>query len=62
MTEWERSKGSANRYQLLTELCQTLQNVSEEEAQALPDKDVEIPGLRDILYRLLRHVQCCTCH
>ena len=41
---------------LLDQLVKVLQNVSEEEAQALPDKDPEVPGMYD---KLCSMMVCC---
>ena len=43
----------AQRSKLLDQLVRVLQSVSEEEAQALPDKDPEVPGMYDKLCRML---------
>jgi len=41
---------------LLTQLVRVLQNISEEEAQSLPGKDPERPGVYDQLCSMLH---CC---
>ena len=42
---------------LLNQLVRVLQSISEEEAQALPDKDPERPGLYD---KLCSMMPCCA--
>ena len=44
------------RSKLLDQLVRVLQSISEEEAQALPDKDPERPGMYDRVCSLLL---CC---
>ena len=46
----------AQRHKLLDQLVRVLQNVTEEEAQALPDKDPERPGVYD---RVCNVMVCC---
>ena len=51
--------GQGNHVQcnkLLDQLARQLQNVSEDEAQALPDKDPEVPGMYD---KLCSMMVCC---
>ncbi len=44
------------RVALLNQLVRKLQNISEEEAQAIPDKDPERPGFYDKMCSML---YCC---
>ena len=53
--EWQQGD-HMQRNKLLNQLVRVLQNVSEEEAQALPDKDPETPGMYDKLCSLM---VCC---
>ncbi len=48
MAAWQESN-SHERGHLLTLITKTLQDISEEEAQALPIKDPELAGLHDKL-------------
>ena len=52
---WQQG-GHMQRNLLLDQLVRVLQNVSEEEAQALPDKDPEVPGMYD---KLCSMMVCC---
>lgn len=54
MVAWQESK-SHERGHLLTLITKTLQDISEEEAQALPIKDPESAGLHDKLSSFLDH-------
>lgn len=55
MEVWQSSSW-AQQTSLLNQLAKLMQNISETEAQDLPDKDPDVPGLHDSLYTLLR---CC---
>lgn len=51
-----RQGDHVQRNKLLDQLARVLQNVSEDEAQALPDKDPEVPGMYD---KLCSMMVCC---
>ena len=42
---------------LLNQLAKLLQNIPEGEAQELPNKDPDVPGMHDKLYSMLTY--CC---
>jgi len=54
-TSWQQADRK-QRVALLNQLVRKLQNISEEEAQAIPDKDPERPGLYDKMCSML---YCC---
>ena len=54
-TSWQQVDRK-QRVALLNQLVRKLQNISEEEAQAIPEKDPERPGLYDKMYSML---YCC---
>ena len=54
-TSWQQADRK-QRVALLNQLVRKLQNKSEVERQAIPDKDPERPGLYDKMYSML---YCC---
>ena len=52
MTAWQ-SSNSRQQKDLIDELARVVQNISETDAQELPDKDPDVPGIHDKLHSLL---------
>ena len=57
MEVWQSSSW-AQQTTLLNQLAKLMHNISETEAQDLPHKDPDVPGLHDSLYTLLRWCCC----
>ena len=58
LTVWQSSSWT-QRNELVNQLAQLMQSISEEEAQRLPNKDPDVAGMHDKLYGLLN--RCCCC-
>lgn len=56
LKEWQSSNWD-QKTALLNQLAKLLQNIPEGEAQDLPNKDPDVPGMHDKLYGMLTY--CC---
>ena len=56
MKAWQESSWQQQNA-LLDQMARLMQNISEHEAQELPHKDPDVPGLHDRLYGLI--TTCC---